>query len=178
MGSLECELHTDGHGLAWARKAQVIRQDLCDSLQLDQDKMALLVDQNNIGIDLLANDRPEEALLILQEVHASDMASGGISVSNWYRTINLSLCNRILGRYDEAMRYSNIATEVIREHIGQDGVPMATQVALVLSAWLVFLLTTCLPTGRSSFSGTCSYVWAIGLRRLRHSRNASGFDKS
>ncbi|KAF4970343.1 hypothetical protein FSARC_2599 [Fusarium sarcochroum] len=126
MGSLECESHTEGHGLTWAIKARTIRQELYLTLRLEQDKKMLQVDLSNVGVDMLANGRPQDALPVLQGVYEYDVDSGGINPVNFYRTINLSICYRLLRQYSEAVRYSDIAMKVIRDHIGEDGVPMAT----------------------------------------------------
>ncbi|KAF4457670.1 tetratricopeptide repeat domain-containing protein [Fusarium austroafricanum] len=125
VGSLECESHAKGHGLAWAMKARSIRQELYLTTRLEKDRKVLQGDQNNVAVDIMADGRPQDALPLLQDVYAYDVASGGITTVNFYRTMNLSICYRLLGRLSEAMKYSSIAMKVIQDHIGDDGIPMA-----------------------------------------------------
>ncbi|KAL6922993.1 hypothetical protein FSST1_000267 [Fusarium sambucinum] len=126
MGALEYESNTEGHGLRWAMKARSIRQELCLTLDLERDKCMLQVFQNNIALDMLANGQLLEALPLLEAVHEYDASTSGVNTDNFYRTLNLSTCYRLLGKYINAMDCSNIAMRVIQEHIGEDSVPMAT----------------------------------------------------
>ncbi|CAF3526042.1 unnamed protein product [Fusarium graminearum] len=111
MGALEYESNTEGHGLRWAMKARSIRQELCLTLDLERDK---------------SNGQLREALPLLEAVHEYDASTSGVNTDNFYRTLSLSICYRLLGKYIHAMDCSNIAMKVIQEHIGEDSVPMAT----------------------------------------------------
>ncbi|CAG1996614.1 unnamed protein product [Fusarium graminearum] len=126
MGALEYESNTEGHGLRWAMKARSIRQELCLTLDLERDKCMLQVFQHNIALDMLANGQLREALPLLEAVHEYDASTSGVNTDNFYRTLSLSICYRLLGKYIHAMDCSNIAMKVIQEHIGEDSVPMAT----------------------------------------------------
>lgn len=126
MGALEYESNTEGHGLKWAIKARSIRQELCLTLRLEDDEFMLQVVQNNIATDMLANGQPQEALPLLEAIHEHDISTGGINQDNFYRTLNLSICYQLLGKYFEAINCSNMAIKVIREHVGEDTVAMAT----------------------------------------------------
>ncbi|KAH7252747.1 hypothetical protein BKA59DRAFT_526252 [Fusarium tricinctum] len=126
MGALEYESNTEGHGLKWAWKARSIRQELCLTLRLEDDVFMLQVVQNNIATDMLANGQPQEALPLLEAIHEYDISTGGINPDNFYRTLNLSICYQLLGKYFEAINCSNIAVKVVQEHIGEDTVAMAT----------------------------------------------------
>ncbi|CAG7558312.1 unnamed protein product [Fusarium equiseti] len=126
MGALEYESNSEGHGLRWAIKARSIRQFLSFTLRLEEDEYMLQVFQNNIATDMLANGQPQEALPLLEAVYEYDISTGGINADNFYRTLNLSICHRLLGKYFEAMSLLNTAMKVIQEHIGEDSVPMAT----------------------------------------------------
>ncbi|RGP69660.1 tetratricopeptide repeat-containing, partial [Fusarium sporotrichioides] len=111
MGALEYESNTEGHGLRWAMKARSIRQELCLTLDLERDK---------------SNGQLREALPLLEAVHEYDASTSGVNTDNFYRTLSLSICYRLLGKYIHAVDCSNIAMKVIQEHIGEDSVPMAT----------------------------------------------------
>lgn len=126
MGALEYESNTEGHGLRWAKKARCIRQELYLTLRLEDDEFMLQVVQNNIATDMLANGQPQEALPLLEAIHEYDISTGGINPDNFYRTLNLSICYQLLGKYFEAINSSNMAIKVIREHVGEDTVAMAT----------------------------------------------------
>ncbi|CEI41676.1 unnamed protein product [Fusarium venenatum] len=125
-GALEYDSHTEGHGLRWALKARSIRQELCLTLDLESDKCMLQVFQHNIALDMLANGQLREALPLLEAVHEYDASTSGVNADNFYRTLSLSICYRLLGKYIHAMDCSNIVMKVIQEHIGEDSVPMAT----------------------------------------------------
>lgn len=86
----------------------------------------LQVFQHNIALDMLANGQLREALPLLEAVHEYDASTSGVNTDNFYRTLSLSICYRLLGKYIHAMDCSNIAMKVIQEHIGEDSVPMAT----------------------------------------------------
>lgn len=126
MGSLEYESNCEGHGLRWAKKARRIRQLLCVTLRLEEDEYMLQVFQSNIATDMLANGQPQEALSLLEAVYKYDMSTGGINADNFYRTLNLSICHQLLGKYLEAMTFSNMVVKVIQEQIGEGSVSMAT----------------------------------------------------
>ena len=121
QASVEFEMTSPDSSLALHMKIRDIRE-ANKRAGNSADEMWIGAANGNIAVSLLGENRPAEALDILQTLIERDDL---ISQRDNYFLNNISLALRLLGRLDEAVNLSEQAQAAIQKLHGEASVPMA-----------------------------------------------------
>lgn len=123
-GSLEHVANIPGHGLEWKEKSRAIRSEVAKDGDPESARWVVVSDMN-IVVSLMAENRPEEALVLskhLLDQDASNQAHRNTQMAN------MCICLILLSRYEDAQACCTQAMDTTRKHHGSDKAEMAVSV--------------------------------------------------
>lgn len=123
QGSIAFETQAVGHGLDLFLEVQDIRARYARPDDAE-DQFWLASAQANVAAPLMAEGRSQEALEILEKL----LKRPDLTSNHDVYLENISLCLRLLGRYQEALAYSLKALDAAERMKGRDSEQVASQV--------------------------------------------------